>query len=258
MTRDGSTGIYKPSVPMTWGTDGRTAYACAWTLPVDADDEGYAMSGMAQTVSVAADQTTADAIRRSDFLCASTELGDEDSRSVTVNGDALDITFLHVFCKIDIRCHLSAEMKMLYPDARVSKVEIGGVYRGAPFNFDYCSPVFAGNEYVTDQGTVTAYLNEPEAGTGDVIAEAIMVPQYFIYDLQLPTLPDERATLTVTLTNGGVEKAMPPVRITTGSFLAGTRYTMTVSIGRDDVFCIGDITVQPWTETEGETYIKAE
>lgn len=209
MTLDEATGLYQPSVPMTWGTDSRKATVRAWTEPVAVSEGTYN-----PIVSVAADQSTGENIRRSDFLCASTELGN----NVTVSGDVLDITFQHVFSKIDIRCHLGEELTSLYPDARVSKVVIGGVYRGGPFNFDTACPVFAGNDHVTDQGTVTAYLNEPEAATGDVTAEAIMVPQNFTYDLQTPTEPDTRATLTITLINNKVEKTMTAVPITIGSF----------------------------------------
>lgn len=56
--------------------------------------------------------------------------------SGTVNGDALDLTFQHVFSKIDIRCHLGSDITSLYSDAKVCKVEIDSVFCGGIFDFN--------------------------------------------------------------------------------------------------------------------------
>lgn len=245
MTRDAGTGQYLPSTQMTWGTDSRTAFVRAWTEPVDITNEGYTMTGDMQTVSVAADQTSEESIRKSDFIYATINPDWNNPESgISINGDALDITFRHAFSKMDIHCHLGNELTQRYPDAKVSKVEIGGVTHGGRFNFDAGTTVEINNEGPKDKGDIIAYLNEPEEGNGDMTAEAIIVPQFFELD--------QHPMLTVTLTNNGVEKTMPTVTIDTGAFYESYRYTMNVNIGNDRVD-ISSISITDWDETVTST-----
>lgn len=245
MTRDEGTNRYQPSGTMIWGTDSRTAFVRAWTEPVDITDEGYTMTGDMQTVSVAADQTSEESICNSDFIYATINPEwNEQENSISINGDALDIKFRHAFSKIDLSCHIGDEITQRYPEAKISKVEIGGVMRGGCFNFDAGTVCDINNEYLKDAGTVTAYLNEPEDGSGDAKAEAIIVPQYFEQE--------QRPTLTVTLVNNGVEKTMPAVTIGTGAFYGSYRYTLDVNIGKDYVE-IASIAITDWDATSTST-----
>lgn len=245
LMRLGASGSsYEASAPLTWGTENRRAKVFAWTVPVDAKRAGYAMRGDMQTVSVAADQTSRDSIRLSDFVYARREAGSSSEEDILINGDALAITFSHAFSKLEVACRLGNELRSLYPDAVVSRVEIGQVYRGGRFNFESGSPWGIVNEYLKDKGVVRAYLNEPSSSGGDVLAEAVLVPQYF-------DLREDRATVTVTLSNHGVPWTMPAATVETSHLYEGTRYRMTLNIGRD-VVNASEVSVEPWRD--GGTY----
>lgn len=211
MTLVAGTNRYESELDMLWAGNSRSGLTVkAMTIPygltsVDAVNPMY--------VSVALDQSDAEAVKASDFLVCSSKVDGD----VSVSGNNLNMRFRHFMTKLEISYVFGAGLSaqdVTFNNVSLKGVCVEGGYSFAKMAIDY-----------------TLYLNEGDVSMYVDEASGCFEALFF------PHIPSQNPKLILDLTIAGEQRVLA-CEITPKSaagFESGKKYTMTVTIASNSV-----------------------
>ena len=184
-------------------------------------------------ICVATDQTLEMDVRRSDLLCADTDV----NGGITIQGNTIDVSFRHILTKLDLNYSLGSELQT--SDVVITSITLKDVCIVG--GYDYASMNFT-NSVKSEYGDIVMYLDKSRQK-----AEAIFIP--FVVE--------KAPKIVIKATIDGVERvfACTMVADEAGLFASGCRYTVNVSINGSSISSVGASIADGWdSDTDGDRF----